>query len=109
MAPYPPAVDAGHEKSDPRVALPPALVRALELVDNGDEARGPRRIGHVPDLVRGVAIVAKQVDLALVAPRKVGPVAHPRHLRAAGFSLAGLAWNMREGARLPRIGDVEDR
>src|SRR5439155_3392468 len=52
MAPRPPAFDAGDEKRDARVALPPALVRALELVDDGREDRLLRRVGHVPDLVR---------------------------------------------------------
>src|SRR6266581_4696045 len=72
MAPRPPALDARNEKRDARVAFPPALVRALELVDDGREARRLRRVGHVPDLVRGVAVVAQQIHLALVAFGELG-------------------------------------
>src|SRR3977135_3393455 len=67
MAPRPPAFGARDEKRDAGVALPPALVRALQLVDDRRETRGLRRVGDVPDLVRRVAVGAQQIDLALAA------------------------------------------
>ena len=81
-----------------------------------DEARHHHReparrggIGDVPDLVTDVAERAQQIHLALVGARQVAPVAHARHLRAAGFGLALLARNVREIAGPARIGDVHDR
>src|SRR6267154_550231 len=108
MAPRPPAFDARDEERDARVAFPPALVRALQLVDNGREARGLRRFGDVPDLVRGVAVVAQQIDLALVSLGELRAVAHAHHLRAARLVLSRLAWNMGDVARVLGIAHIED-
>jgi len=83
-------------------------VRALEFADDTGEERGLRRVGHVPDLVRRVAVVAQQIDLALVAPRQLGTVAHLHHLCAARLVLPRLAGNVGEIARALGIGDVED-
>src|SRR6266849_2978691 len=109
MAPRPPALDARDEKRDTRIALPPVLVRALELADDGGEDRRLRRVGHVPDLVRRIAVVAQQIDLALVAPGQLGAVAHLHHLRTARLILPRLAGNVRKIARAPGIGHIEDR
>ncbi len=108
VAPHAPALDARDEKRDAGIALPPALVRALELADDGREDRRLRRVGHVPDLVRGVAVVAQQIDLALVAPGQLGAVAHAHHLRAARLVLPRLAGNVGEVARTLGVGHVED-
>src|SRR6185369_9911790 len=104
-----PALDSGHEVADPGVALPPALVRVPQLVDDHRDARGLLRVGHVPDLVRQLAHAAKQVDLRLVRLRQIGAVARAHHLRPAGFPLARLAGNVREIARRARVRDVHDR
>src|SRR6266849_10874108 len=109
MAARPPSLDARNEKRDPRVALPPALVRALELTDDGREDRRLRRVGHVPDLVRSVAVVAQQIHLALVALGQLRAVAHAHHLRTARLVLPRLAWNVSEIARALRIGHIENR
>src|SRR5260370_5746543 len=90
MAPRPPAFDARDEKRDARVALPPALVRALELGDDGAEESGPRRGGDVPDLMRRVAVVAQQIDLALVALGQLGAATHAHHLRPSRLVLPRL-------------------
>src|SRR5260370_27113971 len=108
MPPLPPAFDARDEKRDAGLALPPALVRALELADDGGEERRLRRVGDVPDLVRRVAVLAQQIDLAPVAPGQPGAVAHLHHLRAARLILPGLAGNVGEIARALRIGHIED-
>src|SRR4029077_4838771 len=109
MAPHPPALDARDKKRDSRIAFPPALVRALELADDGGEERGFRRVGYVPDLVRRVAVVAQQIDLALVAFGELRTVAHAHHLPAARLVLPRLAGNVGEIARVRGIGHVEDR
>jgi hypothetical protein len=109
MATRPPAFDARDEKRDAGVALPPALVRALELGDDGGEESRLRRVGHVPDLVRRVAVVAQQIDLALVALGQLRAVAHAHHLRAARLVLPRLARNVGEIVRALGIGHIENR
>src|SRR6266480_4695668 len=108
-APHAPAFDSGDEVGDAGVALPPVLVSALQALDDrGEQPRLPR-IGHVPDLVRGIAEGAEQVHLALVALGEVRAVAHAHHLRPARFRQSGLAGNVSEVAGFLRIGHIDDR
>src|SRR6267142_2287692 len=108
-APRAPAIQPGDEVGDARVAFPPALVRALELVHHDSDSRRLFRRGHVPDLVREVAERAQQVDLALISLGELGAVAHSHHLRAAGLALPRLARDVGQVARLARVGHVDDR
>ena len=88
-------------------------MRVLQLVDEDREAHRLLGRGDVPHFVRLVAEVAQHVDLALVARifncGQFGAVAYAHHLRAAAFRLAFLAGNMRDVARLARVGDVDER
>src|SRR2546422_343891 len=107
-APGAPLGQSGDEVGDAAVAFPPALVRAFQLVDHDDDARGLLGRRDVPDLVREVAEGAQQVELRLVGFRQVLAAAHAHHLRAAGLGLARLARNVGEVARLARVGDIDD-
>ena len=93
----------------PGVALPEVLVRVDEAFEQHDDAGRLRRIGDVPDLVTRVAERAQQVDLALVRARQRAAAADARHLRAAVLAFACFSGNVREVARLLRIGHVDDR
>src|SRR2546427_658816 len=94
---------------DTGVAFPPAFVRVAEPAHHDRHAAWLRRVGDVPGLVADGAEAAQQVHLALVCARQVAAVAHPHHLRASGFALAGFARNMGEVLGLLRIGHVDDR
>src|SRR6185503_178522 len=95
------------------VAFPPALVRALQLVDHDADARRLLGRGDVPDLVREVAEGAQQVDLVRIARvfhgGQLRAVADPHHLRAAGLAHSRLAGDVRDVARPARIGDVDQQ
>ena len=84
-------------------------MRAAQSADDDRQARRLGGIGHVPDLVTGVAGRAQQVHLALVGARQLAAVADPDHLRAAGLALTGLARNVGEVPRLLRVRHVDDR
>ena len=80
----------------------------LQALDDRGEQGRTGRIAHVPDLVRGVAESAKQVNLALVALGQLAAVAHAHHLRSARFRHSGLSGNVGEVAGFSRIGHIDD-
>ncbi len=108
-APHAPAFEPGDEVGDAAVALPPVLVSALQALDDRGEQARLRRVGHVPDFVRGVAEGAKEVHLALVALGQLAAVAHADHLCPARLRQSRLAGNVSEVAGFLGIGHIEDR
>ncbi|MND00552.1 hypothetical protein D3C83_192090 [compost metagenome] len=68
------------EERDAGIALPPALMRAVEAVDNRDEKRRLRGIGDVVELMRLVAARPEQVPLAAHAVGQRVATANARHL-----------------------------
>src|SRR5207245_3627311 len=80
----------GHEVSDARVALPPALVRVSEVGDHYRRERWAGRVGDVPDLV-AVGGGPKDVNPAGDSVRENAAVAGADHLGAAGLADAGPA------------------
>src|SRR5947207_15424335 len=97
-----------------RYAMPvshshPALMRALQPLDDARDEFWVRRIGGVPDLVRLIAEWAQQINRARVALGEALAVADPHHLRAAGLVIALLAWDMGEGFGMRRVGHIGDR
>ena len=67
------------------------------------------RIGHVVDLVALTTEGAQQIHAVGIALAERLAVAHPRHLRGAGFAVADRARNVGEVFRISGIGHVEDR
>ncbi len=100
--------DARDQIGDPRVALPPVLVRALEAVEPRDELRC-RRVGRVPDLVRLVAERAQHVDGVRVALRQALAVAHAHHLCAAVLGQPLVAGDVEQVFGAARVGDIDER
>ena len=67
-------------------------------------------IGHVADLVRGIAERSQQIELGAVAPAAARLPLQTRTICAPPLSAQPfLAGNVREVARRTRIGDVDDR
>jgi hypothetical protein len=66
------------------------------------------RIGGVPDLVRGIAEWAQQINCVRVAFRQGFAVAHAHHLRAAAFVETRFTGDMREIFRMMGVGHIED-
>src|SRR5262249_2942823 len=99
---------ARDEVRDARVALPPVLVRVDEAADHYCYALRHRRVGDVPDFLTAVATRSQQVHLASVRARQITAIAHTHHLRAAGFTLPFLSWDVLEVFRLPRVGHINN-
>src|SRR6267142_1193776 len=95
---------------DPRIAFPPALVRAAKAVDDGCQKNRTGLVGDVVDLVRGRAERSQEVPFAFDPARQDASAAHAYHLGAAGFfSSFGRARDMSEVPGLRRVGDIDDR
>src|SRR2546428_11210342 len=95
---------------NPRIAFPPALVRAGKAVDDGSQKGRTGLVGDVVYLVRGGAERSKEVPLAFHSARQDASAAHAHHLGAAGFvSSFGRARNMSEVPGLRGIGDIDNR
>src|SRR5437762_11401534 len=104
-----PAGLAGNEIRDAGVAFPPALMRALQPLNDARDELWVRRIGGVPDLVRLIAEGAQQINRARVALGEALAVADPHHLRAAGLVIALLARDMGEVFGICRVGHIDER
>src|SRR4051812_9685970 len=87
----------------------PALMGAVQALDDPGHERRMLRVGGIPDLVRLVAEWGQQVDRGRIAFGQHLAVAHPHYLRATGFVIAFLARNMREVFGLRRVGYVDQR
>src|SRR5205814_7093232 len=95
---------------DPGIALPPALVRAAEAVDDGTQKARMGLVGDVVYLVRGGAERAQEVPFAFHPARQDASAANAHHLGTAGFvSPFGRARNVSEVPGLRGVGDVDDR
>src|SRR2546427_3714676 len=95
---------------DPGIALPPALVRAAEAVDDGSQKGRMGLVGDVVYLVRGGAERAQEVPLAFHPVRQDASAANAHHLGAAGFvSSFGRARDMSEVPGLRGVGDIHNR
>src|SRR4030095_4368840 len=99
---------AADQIRDAGLALPPALMRVLQVVHDEGEARRLFRSRHVPDFVAGRAERTKQVELALVRLRQVGAAARAHHLRLTLTWLLSTTRNVSDIFGLPGIGDVDD-
>src|SRR5882762_4696411 len=95
---------------NPRIAFPPALVRAAKAVDDGCQKNRTGLVGNVVYLVRGRAERSQEVPFTFHSARQDAAAANAHHLSAAGF-LSSLGWarNMSEVSRLRGVGDVDDR
>src|SRR5882762_4538402 len=95
---------------NPRVAFPPALVRAGEAIDDGGQKGRPGLVGDVVYLVRGRAERSQEVPLAFHPARQDASAAYTNHLGAASFvSSLGWARDMSEVPGLRGVGDIHNR